>query len=124
MAEELFSRLGGAEAVSSIVDRMYDKVFADPDLAPFFENVEQKRLRRMQYEFIASALGGPVTYSGSELQSVHAGLDITPQQFATFVGYLADSMEEHGASQGDVDEMLGRIALYRDQIIGGPAEED
>lgn len=118
MAVTLFERLGGAESVFRIVNRMYDLVLADEELSPFFENVETERLRKMQFEFIASALGGPVAYSGGELQAVHQGKGITAQHFAKFVGHLATAMEEHQASPQDVDEMLGQIAIYKDRIVG------
>ena len=111
--------MGGADKVFAIVSRMYDLVLADPELSPFFADVQLDRLRKMQYEFIASALGGPVSYSGAELQAVHAGRGITPAHFSKFVGHLANAMEEQGAGQAEIDEMLGLIAMYRDRIVGG-----
>ncbi len=118
MPEPLFDALGGAENVAKIVDSMYDKVLADPVLSPFFASVDLGRLRKMQFEFIASALGGPVSYSGSELQSVHAKHSISAKHFAQFVGHLADAMAEHSATPEQIDEMLGKIAMYRDRIVG------
>lgn len=118
MSESLFDALGGAESVARIVDAMYDRVLADPELGPYFKNVQTQHLRKMQYEFIASALGGPVAYSGGELQAIHAKHNIAPAHFAKFVGHLADAMEAHGASPEQTDDMLGRIAMYRDRIVG------
>jgi hemoglobin len=115
---ELFDELGGAEKVALIVETMYTRVLADPELGPFFEGTDVSRLRKMQFEFIASALGGPVAYSGGELQAKHAGRGITPHHFSLFVGCLADSMKEHGATPEQIDRMLGLIAMYRDRIVG------
>lgn len=118
MESTLFEDLGGAETVVAIVDTMYDAVLADEELAPFFSQTNTERLRRMQFEFLASALGGPVQYSGAELQSIHANRGIGAKHFARFVGHMADAMEKHGASKKQVDEMLGKVALFRDRIIG------
>lgn len=118
MSESLFDSLGGAEKVHAMVGSMYEAVLQDPELAPFFAKTDLHRLRQMQYEFIASALGGPVNFSGSELQAVHAGRGIQPQHFAKFVGYLADAMELHGATKEQVDAMLGKIAMFRDRVVG------
>jgi hemoglobin len=118
MSNELFEQLGGAKAIAEIVDKMYDAVLADDELAPFFAHTDMRRLRRMQFEFIASALGGPVSYSGAELQAIHAGRGITPHHFSRFVGHLADAMEDQGATRHQVDQMLGTIAMYRDRIVG------
>lgn len=114
----LFQRLGGASTLAAMVDDMYTKVLADPELAPFFQNVEMERLRNMQYQFLASALDGPATYTGAELTSIHHGRGITAQHFAAFCGHFADAMEANGASKRDVDDALGRLAIYKDKITG------
>ena len=119
MSDGLFDRMGGAEGVAAIVNDMYDRVLADEELAPFFKDVAVDRLRRMQFEFIASAFGGPVHYSGAEIQAIHSGRGITAHHFTKFIGYLAQAMEARGATQADVDEMLGLVAMARDRIVGG-----
>ncbi len=116
--ETLFDKLGGATGVAGIVREMYDRVIADPELAPFFENVTMDRLHRMQYQFIASALDGPVEYSGAELTAVHRGRGITAHHFARFCGHFADALEAHNISPHDVDKALGRLATYRDKVTG------
>ncbi len=118
MSDNLFEDLGGAENVAAIIESMYDAVLQDDELAHFFADTDTERLRRMQLEFIASALGGPVSYSGAELQAVHAGRGIQPRHFSRFVGHLAEAMEQHGANQQQIDSMLGMIAMYRDRIVG------
>ncbi len=67
---QLFEQLGGVEAIAEIVNDMYRRILADPKLGPFFEKTPLDRLRHMQYEFLVSALDGPVNYSGSELTAV------------------------------------------------------
>jgi hemoglobin len=116
--ENLFERLGGAVGVAAIVRDMYDRVLEDPELAPFFAATSMERLHRMQYQFIASALDGPVEYSGAELTAVHRGRGITAQHFAKFCGHFADAIEAHGASPRDVDQALGRLATYKDKVTG------
>ena len=119
MTDNLFDRLGGAPAVFEMVNSMYTRVQEDPELSPFFKDVQWERLKKMQFEFISAALGGPVQYAGAEIQAVHAGRDITPTHFSKFVGHLASVMEERGVHSKDVDDVLGRLAMYRDRIVGG-----
>ncbi len=117
--EKIFEQLGGVEGMSQLVEEFYQRVLQDSQLAPFFANVDMQRLRTMQYEFLCSAFGGPIHYSGSELQAIHAGRGITKQHFAQFVGHLARVMEERGISPQTIDAMLGRLATFRDKIVGG-----
>lgn len=116
--EQLFDRLGGSEGISAIVNDMYDRVFNDEELAPFFSDVDGGRLRRMQCQFMEFALDGPVEYTGADLTKIHAGRGITGHHFSLFCGHFADAMEAAGASKEDVDAALGRLATYKDQITG------
>ena len=121
--EAIFDQLGGVEGVKTLIDDFYQRVLADEFLAHFFEKTDMDRLRHMQFEFIASALGGPVQYSGAELTAVHAGRGITNQHFAKFAGHLASAMEDRGIPHRVVDAMLGRLATFRDKVVGGPTSD-
>ena len=117
-SEILFERLGGAPGIANVVDDMYRRMLDDSELAPFFANVSMERLRRMQFQFIASALDGPIEYTGAELNSIHRGRGITAQHFAKFCGHFADALEARGAEPHEVDNALGRLAIYKDKITG------
>ena len=114
----LLTRLGGPPAVAEIVKDMYQRILADPELASFFANTSIERLAHMQYEFIVSALGGPITYSGAELTAVHRNRGITGHHFARFCGHFADAMEERGIAPQVVDQALGRLATFKNKITG------
>ena len=117
-ADSLFDRLGGAVGIAGIVEEMYRRVLEDPELAGFFENVPMDRLHRMQFQFIAAALDGPVEYTGAELTAIHRGRGITAHHFAKFCGHFADAVEASGATPADVDGALGRLATYKNKILG------
>lgn len=114
----LFERLGGPEGVKSIVDEMYRRVLDDPTLAGFFAGVEIDQLKRMQFAFLASALDGPANYTGSELTEAHRGKGITAKHFASFCGHFAGAMESADAPKQDIEQALGRLAIYKDRITG------
>jgi len=116
--EPLIDKIGGPAVVAEIVNDAYRRALADAELAPFFEHVSMDRLLRMQYEFIASALDGPIAYSGGELTAVHRGRGITGRHFAAFCGHLADALEAKSIDKLDVDLVLSRLAMYKDKITG------
>ena len=119
MSGVLIEQIGGAAEVKAIVEEMYESVFADPELSPFFKDVDKVRLQHMQYEFLVSALGGPVNYSGSELQAIHAHRGITAKHYSGFVGHLVAALERRQVDKSIIDNVLGTLAMYRDRIIGG-----
>lgn len=116
--DELLARIGGPVKMKEIVDDMYFRVLNDPDLAPFFADTEMDRLKKMQYQFLASAFDGPADYTGAELTQVHAGRGIRASHYAKFCGHFAEAMEARGADPHDIDQALARLAIYKDRITG------
>ncbi len=72
----LFDQIGGEGAVNAAVDLFYDRVLADPMLAPFFRDIDMSRLKAHQFAFLSQALGGPRQYSGTVMSQAHARLQI------------------------------------------------
>ena len=116
--QTLFERVGGEQAISDLIHEFYDRVLADPELKPFFKNASVGKLRRMQREFFSAALDGPITYSGRPLSHVHHGRGITKHHFALYVGHLIDTLKDKGINDQDVQEIIGRISTYADEITG------
>lgn len=117
-ASTLYGKFGGHDKVQLIVANMYERILADPELAPFFEKVSMDHLLRMQTEFIGSALDGAVKYTGAELTAVHRGRGISGKHFAKFCNHFADAAESLGVEKSVVDAALGRLAMYKDKVTG------
>ena len=120
----LYERVGGEQTIRELIHEFYDHVIADPELKPFFKNTSMKKLRRMQREFFSAALDGPIIYTGKPLSHVHHGRGITKHHFALFVGHLIDTLQELGISDQDVQDIIGRINTYADEITGDVGSVD
>ena len=116
--QTLFDRVGGEKVIGELIDEFYDRVTSDPDLKPFFKNTSMGKLRRMQREFFSAALDGPITYTGKPLSHVHHGRGITKQHFARYVDHLLDTLQNLNISDQDVQDIIGRINTYADEITG------
>lgn len=117
----LYDRVGGQQALPSIVEDLYRRVLADPLLEPFFRDVDIDRLKKKQTEFLTSVFDGPAdSFSGADLASAHHGRGIEREHFSAFVGHLAESLEEHDVAPQDVDQAITRVATYVDDITGRP----
>ncbi len=116
--QTLFERVGGEQTIRELIHEFYDRVIADPDLKPFFKNTSMGKLRRMQREFFSAALDGPITYTGRPLSYVHHGRGITKHHFALYVDHLIDTLRGRGINDQDVQEIIGRINTYAEEITG------
>ncbi len=121
--DSLYTMLGGHSNLNRIVQEAYRRILADPELAPFFQHTDMEHLRRMQTEFLAAAFDGPTHYTGADIRAIHAGRGIESRHFRRFVQHFADAMASQGVDQQLIDEMLGRIAVYHDLVVGGSSED-
>jgi hemoglobin len=122
--ESLYDRIGGAEAIASMVDRFYATVIADQDLRPYFDHVALDKLRHMQVEFFSAALGGPTVYTGRTVIHAHQGRRITRQHFQAFVQHLFETLADYALSEDDRYAIIARINTYADDVLGsgGPVD--
>lgn len=113
----LYEGLGGAAGLRAAVTIFYERVLADPELAPLFAGVDLERLRAHQQSFLAAALGGPELFTGRPLDLAHAGLGITDAQFDLVVGHLAATLGDLGADPVYVTALRDRVDGFRSRVV-------
>jgi hemoglobin len=115
----LYARIGGAEAVSAMVNSFYERVLEDPELASFFARADMRKLRAMQREFFSVALGGPVTYFGKPLAYSHRGRGIEAKHLQRFTEHMLATLRDQQLSEREISDILDRINVYSSDILGG-----
>jgi hemoglobin len=96
--ESAFLAIGGASAVTAVVDEFYRRLLDDPGTAPYFQQMlatdSLSALKRHQVLMLVKVLGGPDRYSGRDLGSAHAGLQITDDVYRRVSLHLLTVMHE------------------------------
>jgi hemoglobin len=113
----LYERLGGEGTIRAVVDRFYERVVADPELAGYFGGVDLNRLRRHQAAFISQAIGGPTDYDGQDMAAAHAGLGISGPAFDRVVGHLVETLRELGVPPAEIGEVGAVLSPLREPIV-------
>jgi hemoglobin len=113
----LYDSLGGSSGVEVVVDRLYERIMADPSLAPYFAGVDLAKLKGHQRAFLAVALGGPHAYAGRPLGDAHAAAGITAEAFGAGAGHLADTLAELGAEEGAIAAVASRVLSLESEIV-------
>lgn len=122
--KSLFERLGGKEAVNAAVDIFYDKVFADPELIPFFDNTDQDAQRRKQKAFMTYAFGGMTTYSGRNMADAHAearAKGLNESHFNLVSGHLVSTLKDLQVPKELIDEVVATVLTTKDAVLHGKA---
>jgi hemoglobin len=121
MSSSLFDRYGGFATVSKFVSAFYDKVLDSDVIGPYFDDVDMRRLVDHQTKFIASVMGGPVSYSDDALRKVHAPYDIDHVAFNEMSRLLRETLEEFGVKPTDVEQIIGEIEAREGVVISRPS---
>ena len=109
----VFEQIGGKPAVSAAVEGLYERLLADPAIAPYFAGTDMERQKRHMRAFMALALGGADLYAGRDMASAHAHLGVTHDAFDRVVGHLV-ALDV----PGELIHAIGdRLAPLRDQIV-------
>lgn len=116
--QTLYERLGGRDAIETVVDEFYDRVLADPQLRPYFEDVDMARQRAHQTTFIAAVTGGPATYDGDDMREAHVDLDLSADDFAAVAGHLDDALAACGVDDADREAVMTEVASLKPAILG------
>ncbi|GAA4545447.1 group 1 truncated hemoglobin [Pseudonocardia xishanensis] len=117
----IYDEIGGAAAVSAAVEQFYERVVADPELAPYFDGIDLARLKGHQRMFIAVALGGPEKYVGRSMGEAHARLHILPAHFDLVVGHLVATLDGLGVPQETIGRIGASLAPLKAEIAPGEA---
>jgi hemoglobin len=121
MAESLYARIGGAEAIIAAVDIFYDKVLADPLVQPFFEGIDMEKLAKKQVAFMVHAFGGPSELMGRNLRESHAKLvaerGLGDAHFDRVAELLQQTLIELGVANDIVAEAIARVASLRNEVL-------
>ena len=121
MSETLYERLDGQDAIGQVVDQFYDRVMADEQVAHYFDDVDMETQRAHQTQSISAVAGGPVDYSGEDMETAHDDLGITKPDFYVIVEHLDATLREFDVAPEDREAVLEAIAQYEDDIVTVPA---
>ncbi|MBS4223184.1 globin [Lederbergia citrea] len=98
----------GANSIDELVKTFYPKVYADPNLSPFFEG-DINEIMQKQRLFLTQFLGDPPLYSQElgppAMRHRHLPFEITPDRAHSWLRCMKEAFEEVGLNDhpaGDI----------------------
>jgi hemoglobin len=116
--DAMYQTVGGAAGITRIVDLFYEKLWADPELQPYFAGIDREKLKHHQRQFLTFALGGgTLAYEGRPLAESHATLKITNDAFSKVQWYLRVTLEELDIDRPLIMIINGFVEGGRSQVV-------
>ena len=116
----LFDRLGGEPAITAVVAEFVGRTTTDPRIKERFFNTDAENLKRLLVEFVCQATGGPCKYTGRDMATSHAGMDLVDDEFDALVEDLAGALDKFNVPAKEKGELLGALGPLKPQIVAAP----
>lgn len=117
MAQTLYERLGGMDAIRPLVAAFYGRVTASPALTRYFQRTDMMSLVEHQAIFVAGATGGPFGFDDTTLWHAHAALRITREEFEEVLEHLRLTLAEFSVGAAEIDLILGAVRSKQALIV-------
>ena len=110
----------GAEKLSELIDRFYEKVAVHPDLYPIFPE-DLTETARKQKQFQTQYLGGPNLFTEEHghpmMKARHMPFPITPTRAKAWLACMAEAMDDVGL-EGPLREVYyQRLELTANHMV-------
>jgi hemoglobin len=115
--KSLYERLGGAPAISAVIDDFAGRVLKDDRINKKFAKTNAPRLLFHLKEQVCAATGGPCQYTGLSMKESHKNMKVTEGEFNALVGHLVDTLNHFKVPEAEQKELLGILGPLKDEIV-------
>ncbi len=92
-------------------------LLADKRTAHFFEGKDLPRVKRELAEQFCAILGGGCTYSGRDMRTAHAGMNVDRAAFNALVEDLQLAMDKHKVPFRSQNKLLAILAPMHREVV-------
>ncbi len=120
MQDTLYGRLGGYDAIVTVVDNLLPRLTSDPALGRFWNHRGEdgvRRERQLLIEFLCASAGGPLYYVGRDMKSSHRGMDISESDWKAFIGHLEATLDKFQVPAKERAEVLTFVESTKRDIV-------
>lgn len=117
----LYERIGGMKVLSLAVDNFYQKVQDDDHINFFFRWVDMEKQSCKLREYIAHALGAPISYAGKPMHEAHrhlTAIGLNDDHFDRMKLHFITSFQESSVPEELIWEVDKVIEKARMMIVG------
>jgi len=121
--KSLYVRLGGKKGITAVVNDFVSRLNTDTRVSTFFAatTADPTRLTTFKQhlvEQLCQASGGPCKYTGKDMKSAHAGMNITTENFNAVVEDLTAALDKYKVGSNEKNQLLGVLSPMKADIAG------
>lgn len=116
-AKPLFERLGGYDKITDLTTEIVRLHSINPDFARFWGRIDEQRLIKNVSDFVSTGTGGPKVYTGRDMPSAHAHLELSQADFLSAGGDVSQAMKNRGYGDDEIQEFICILVSMKDLVI-------
>jgi hemoglobin len=114
----LYDRLGRKDAITAVVkDFVEERVAKDDRIKAAFASVDLAGLEAKLADQICEVSDGPCKYTGKDMKTAHAGMNIKDADFNALVEDLKASLDHFKVGEKEQHDLLGALAKLHDDVV-------
>jgi len=119
----LYERLGGLYNIAAVVDSFIEKLVVNSTLNanPAINSARKPErlpgLRVHVSTLVCEVTGGPCKYSGRDMKSTHAPLNISEKDWDAMVADFKKTLDEFQVPAAEQEELIGIVATTKADIV-------
>ena len=120
-APSLYKRLGGREGIALVVNDFVGNMAADARVNARFKDMKPadvEKLKSYLADQICDASGGPCSYLGRDMKTVHTGMKITEAEWNATVENLGKALDKNMVGVKERQELVAILAPMKPDIVG------
>jgi len=116
-AEPLYDRLGGYDQIYELTTEIVRLHSINPDFERFWGSVDEERLTKNVTDFVTSGTGGPKVYTGQDMPTAHAHLELSSADFLSAGADVTHAMKNMGYGEAEIQELVCILVSMKDLVI-------
>jgi hemoglobin len=112
-----YERIGGATAVTAVVDELYARLVPDAQVGHYFTDIDIPRQKRHMVLMLTTVLGGPDNYFGRPLDEAHQPLGINEADYERVGEHLMAILDEVGVPDDIRGRVVDVLTAVRPQVV-------
>jgi len=113
----LFESMGGEPALRTALDHFADIVVADDRINFTFAEANMAKFKQLLFEQLCNLSGGPCKYTGRDMRTSHAKLNINNAEFNALAEDLYISLGQAGIPYRLQNKLMALLAPMQHEIV-------
>jgi hemoglobin len=118
--ESLYERLGGYDGITAFANDLLPRLQADSQLGRFWQNRGEDgiaREKQLLIDYLCSSAGGPLYYTGRDMETSHKGMKISESDWLKFLQHAGATMDALGVPKQERDDVVAFVLSLKEDIV-------